>query len=82
MSVDRVKNAFRKAKNSNHVLEQASEALGYPIEVLSGAEEARLIYLGVAHDRPRTDGGRLVIDIGGYVSGGYGNRKRFAAYSS
>ena len=58
-------NAFRKAKNSNHVLEQASEALGYPLEVLSGAEEARLIYLGVAHDRPRTDGGRLVIDIGG-----------------
>jgi len=58
-------NAFRKAKNSNRVLEQASDALGYPIEVLSGAEEARLIYLGVAHDRPRSDGGRLVIDIGG-----------------
>jgi len=58
-------NAFRKARNSNRILEQASEALGYPIEVLSGAEEARLIYLGVAHDRPRSEGGRLVIDIGG-----------------
>ena len=41
------------------------EALGHPIEVISGIEEARLIYNGVFHSMPRTDGLRLVLDIGG-----------------
>ena len=58
-------NSFRKARQPADLLERASEALGYPIEVLSGMEEARLIYLGVAHDRPRLEGRRLVVDIGG-----------------
>ncbi len=40
-------------------------ALGHPIEVVSGREEARLIYLGVAHGIPDAPGRRLVVDIGG-----------------
>ncbi len=58
-------NAFRQANDPPDLLERASAALGFPIEVVSGHEEARLIYLGVAHDQPRIDGRRLVIDIGG-----------------
>ncbi len=41
------------------------EALGFPIEIVSGIEEARLIYSGVAHHLPAEPGHRLVIDIGG-----------------
>jgi exopolyphosphatase/guanosine-5'-triphosphate,3'-diphosphate pyrophosphatase len=58
-------NAFRQAQDPPDLLERASAALGFPIEVVSGHEEARLIYLGVAHDQPKADGRRLVIDIGG-----------------
>ena len=58
-------NTFRKAKGPKDLLGRASTALGSPIEVLSGHEEARLIYLGVAHDQPHVDGRRLVVDIGG-----------------
>src|SRR5204862_4117410 len=46
-------------------LERAREALGHPIEIISGMEEARLIYSGVAHSMPSEAGRRLVIDIGG-----------------
>ncbi len=56
---------FRKAKHPKDLLRRASEALGFPIEILSGVEEARLIQLGVSHDLPRIDGRRLVVDIGG-----------------
>ncbi len=58
-------NTLRQARNGLAFLEQAEEALGHPIEVISGREEARLIYLGVAQTNPRVAGRRLVIDIGG-----------------
>lgn len=55
---------LREARNRNAFLLRAQEALGFPIEVISGREEARLIYSGVAHLQPG-DESRLVIDIGG-----------------
>lgn len=55
---------LREARNRNAFLLRAQEALGFPIEVISGREEARLIYAGVARLQPSTDT-RLVIDIGG-----------------
>jgi len=58
-------NALRVANNTHAFLCEAEEALGYPIEVISGIEEARLIYLGVAHSLPSDSEQRLVIDIGG-----------------
>ncbi len=45
--------------------ERAQEALGFPIEIIPGGEEARLIYLGVAHSLGDDRGRRLVVDIGG-----------------
>ncbi|HZV53603.1 MAG TPA: exopolyphosphatase [Rhodocyclaceae bacterium] len=58
-------NTMRVAKNVPQFLPEAEAALGFPIEVISGREEARLIYLGVAHSlaNPRTQ--QLVVDIGG-----------------
>src|SRR5574340_1114271 len=55
---------LREATNRDEFLERAQEVLGMPIEVISGREEARLIYGGVSFLQPslRT---RLVIDIGG-----------------
>src|ERR687891_1104673 len=58
-------NALRVAKNSPQFLREARAALGFPIEVISGREEARLIYLGVAHALPVSSQKRLVLDIGG-----------------
>ena len=58
-------NALRVAKNSRQFLAEAKEALGFPIEVIAGREEARLIYLGVAHDLPLSRDKRLIMDIGG-----------------
>ena len=58
-------NAFREAANARKFLAQAESALGFPIDVISGHEEARLIYLGVAHVLPPSDAPRLCIDIGG-----------------
>ena len=55
---------LREARNRNAFLLRAQEALGFPIEVISGREEARLIYAGVAHLQP-SEQPRLVIDIGG-----------------
>jgi len=57
-------NTLRKARDPAF-LREAEEALGHPIEVIAGVEEARLIYLGVAHGLPASDESRLVIDIGG-----------------
>ena len=56
---------LREAKNRDVFLIQATTILGFPIEVISGKEEARLIYLGVAHGLPQSNEKRLVIDIGG-----------------
>jgi exopolyphosphatase/guanosine-5'-triphosphate,3'-diphosphate pyrophosphatase len=53
------------AKNATAFLKKAESALGFPIEVIAGREEARLIYLGVSHSLPLTDERRLVVDIGG-----------------
>lgn len=58
-------NALRVAKNAPQFLEEAQAALGFPIEVLYGREEARLIYLGVAHSLPVSRRLRFVMDIGG-----------------
>jgi exopolyphosphatase / guanosine-5'-triphosphate,3'-diphosphate pyrophosphatase len=58
-------NTFRVARNAAQFLRQAEAALGFPIDVISGHEEARLIYLGVAHVLPPSDAPRLCIDIGG-----------------
>lgn len=58
-------NALRVAKNAPQFLEDAHAALGFPIEVIFGREEARLIYLGVSHSLPLAPFKRLVVDIGG-----------------
>jgi exopolyphosphatase/guanosine-5'-triphosphate,3'-diphosphate pyrophosphatase len=58
-------NTFRIAKNAATFLPQAEAALGFPIDIIAGLEEARLIYLGVAHVLPSSPAPRLVIDIGG-----------------
>ncbi len=58
-------NALRVAKNAPAFLREARAALGFPIEVISGREEARLIYLGVAHALPVGAQQRLVVDVGG-----------------
>lgn len=58
-------NSLRVAKNAPEFLKLAEEALGFPIEVIAGREEARLIYLGVAQGLPQDEGRRLVMDIGG-----------------
>ena len=55
---------LRTAKNSQRFLSKAKKIIPYPIEVISGQEEARLIYQGVAHSMHHV-GNRLVIDIGG-----------------
>ena len=56
---------LREARNRDVFLKRATEVLGFPIDVISGREEARLIYQGVAHMLPVNDEKRLVIDIGG-----------------
>jgi exopolyphosphatase/guanosine-5'-triphosphate,3'-diphosphate pyrophosphatase len=58
-------NALRLAHRKQAFLERAREALGHPIEIIAGMEEARLIYSGVAHTMPAEAGRRLVVDIGG-----------------
>jgi exopolyphosphatase/guanosine-5'-triphosphate,3'-diphosphate pyrophosphatase len=58
-------NSLRIAKNAPAFLKKAESALGFPIEVIAGREEARLIYLGVAHGLPISTENRLVVDIGG-----------------
>ena len=58
-------NTLRVARNSGDFLRAAQAVIGFPIEVISGREEARLIYSGVVHSLPLTDRNRLVVDIGG-----------------
>ncbi|WP_342131473.1 Ppx/GppA phosphatase family protein [Hydrogenophaga sp. OTU3427] len=56
---------LREARNRDEFLARAQELLGFRIEVVSGHEEARLIYQGVSRLLPQSDEHRLVIDIGG-----------------
>ena len=56
---------LREAKNRDDFLKRGREVLGFPIDVIAGTEEARLIYQGVAHFLPQSAERRLVIDIGG-----------------
>ncbi|MGB4075974.1 exopolyphosphatase [Pseudomonas sp.] len=58
-------NALREARNRIEFIRRAEAILGHPVEVISGREEARLIYLGVSHSIADTPGKRLVTDIGG-----------------
>ncbi len=58
-------NTFRVARNRESFLRKASRALGYPIEVIAGREEARLIYLGATRSLPLDNRARLIVDIGG-----------------
>jgi exopolyphosphatase / guanosine-5'-triphosphate,3'-diphosphate pyrophosphatase len=58
-------NTLRRARRKGAFLDRARAALGHPIEIISGIEEARLIYLGVAQTMPSEPGRRLVVDIGG-----------------
>jgi exopolyphosphatase/guanosine-5'-triphosphate,3'-diphosphate pyrophosphatase len=58
-------NTLRSMEDGSDFLSAAQRALGHPIEVIEGQEEARLIYLGVAHTQADDRGRRLVIDIGG-----------------
>ncbi len=58
-------NTFRVAANAATFMPRAERALGFPIDIITGHEEARLIYNGVAHVLPPSPDARLVIDIGG-----------------
>ncbi len=58
-------NALRKARNSQEFAQRAEAILGHPVDIIAGREEARLIYLGVAHTQSDDHDRRLVVDIGG-----------------
>ncbi len=58
-------NTLRAAQAKKKFLEHAQQALGFPIDIIDGHEEARLIYVGVSHSIANGEGRRLVIDIGG-----------------
>jgi len=58
-------NTLRVAKNATSFLREAEKALGFPIEVIGGREEARLIYVGVVHTLPEPHRQQLIVDIGG-----------------
>ncbi len=58
-------NTLRVARNAPEFMREAEALLGFPIEIIAGREEARLVYLGAAHAMPNTPESRLVVDIGG-----------------
>ena len=58
-------NTLRQLRPGQGFVAQAEQALGHPIEIIAGREEARLIYLGVANGLAAGDERRLVVDIGG-----------------
>lgn len=58
-------NTLRVAKNAAEFLSLAEQAIGYPIEIISGEEEVRLIYMGGASMLRLPNEKRLVLDIGG-----------------
>jgi exopolyphosphatase/guanosine-5'-triphosphate,3'-diphosphate pyrophosphatase len=71
---------LREARNRDEFLARAQALLGFPIEVISGREEARLIFQGVTHLLPQSSERRLVVDIGGRSTElilGQGRRPRF-----
>ncbi len=57
--------SLRQARNLDQFLLEAQHALGFPIEVISGREEARLVFEGCMHTLPPSTARRLVVDIGG-----------------
>src|ERR1043166_1962524 len=57
--------AVRDARNQEEFIQRASQAIGSPIEIISGREEARLIHLGVQNTWPHQNKRLLIIDIGG-----------------
>ncbi|PWT72602.1 MAG: exopolyphosphatase [Proteobacteria bacterium] len=78
-------NTLRVAKNAKEFLAKAESALGFPIDIVAGREEARLIYLGVSHSLPATSSKRLVVDIGGgstefIIGSGYRPQKLESLY--
>ncbi len=58
-------NTLRVAKNARDLLPAFEAALGFPIEIIGGREEARLIYIGAVHELPASRQKRLIFDIGG-----------------
>ncbi len=58
-------NTMRTMRDGDAFLEKAESILGVPINIISGIEEARLIYLGVTQDLAPSEEKRLVVDIGG-----------------
>lgn len=58
-------NTLRVARTSEQFMREAESALGFPLEIIAGREEARLIYIGAAHSLPWANHRRLVVDIGG-----------------
>ena len=58
-------NTLRKARNAEAFIRRAEAALGHGIDIISGREEARLVYLGVSHSLEDDSDWRLVVDIGG-----------------
>lgn len=58
-------NTLRNMRKSGRFLRKAKKALGHSISIIAGREEARLVYLGVAHTLSDDKGKRLVVDIGG-----------------
>ncbi|WP_373298287.1 exopolyphosphatase [Paludibacterium paludis] len=58
-------NTLRIARNAAQFIARAEALLGFPIEIIAGREEARLIYIGASHSLPATREKRLVVDIGG-----------------
>ncbi len=58
-------NTLRRSRNAEAFIIKAEEALGFPIEIISGVEEARLIYQGVAHTLEQDEKNKLIVDIGG-----------------
>jgi len=58
-------NTLRRAHDVREFLDEAEAALGHPIDIIAGREEARLIHLGVSHSATQDDTQRLIVDIGG-----------------
>lgn len=58
-------NTMRRLADGGRFMRAAEKALGHEIEVISGVEEARLVYNGVTHGLGRPNPRRLVVDIGG-----------------
>ncbi len=58
-------NTLRVAQNIDRILPRFEAALGFPINVISGQEEARLIFVGISNELPPSPNRRLMVDIGG-----------------